>query len=70
MTAEEIEQQRVRDQFLRQFSGDSMFMDSAELAQRNAGDANSGLISVAGDDEDEEGEVGVAAVVAATGGGP
>ena len=58
LTAEEIEQQRVRDQFLRQFSGDSMFMDSAELAQRNAGGADSGLISVAGDDDDDEGEVG------------
>ena len=57
LTAEEVEQARVRDEFLRQFSGDSMFMDSAELARRNASDGDSGLISVAGDEEDE-GEVG------------
>lgn len=58
MTAEEIEAARVRDEFLEQFEGDSMFMDSAELAQRNAGDEDSGLISVNNDDEDDEGEVG------------
>lgn len=62
LTAEEQEQERVRQEFLRQLSGDSLFMDSTELAQRDGGGGDggdSGIISLGGDnDEDDDGDVG------------
>lgn len=62
LTVEEQEQERVRQEFLRQLSGDSLFLDSTELAQRDGGGGDgggSGIISIGGDnDDDDDGDVG------------
>ena len=58
LTPEEEEQERVRQEFLRQFSGDSLFLDSTELANRDGGGDGSGIISVGGDNEDDDDDVG------------
>lgn len=61
LTPEEAEQERVRQEFLRQLSGDSLFLDSTELAQRNGGgdgDGGSDIISIGGDNDDDSEDVG------------